>query len=162
MESSEASPAPAGPAAKEWRRFRGLELHQQGWKQKEIAAALGVSPGAVSQWVVRARTHGPEALRHTKGGGPKPKLTAPQWQQLLQEILPQGAGAFGFIGKVWTLPRIATVIFETFGGVRYHPDWLSHKMRSLGWSVQKPETRRHTRQSRTRRVWKPSGKGGLR
>lgn len=31
------------------RRFRAYELHQHGWKQQDIAAALGVTPGAVSQ-----------------------------------------------------------------------------------------------------------------
>jgi predicted transcriptional regulator len=35
---------------REGRRLRAWELQQQGWKQKDIAAALGVTPGAVSQW----------------------------------------------------------------------------------------------------------------
>jgi predicted transcriptional regulator len=38
---------------KDWRearRLRAWQLHEQGWKQKDIAAALGVSEGAVSQW----------------------------------------------------------------------------------------------------------------
>ncbi len=34
---------------KEGRRLRAWELWQQGWKQKDIATALGVSKGAVSQ-----------------------------------------------------------------------------------------------------------------
>ena len=33
---------------REGRRLRAWALHQQGWKQKDIAVALGVSPGAVS------------------------------------------------------------------------------------------------------------------
>jgi transcriptional regulator with XRE-family HTH domain len=32
---------------KEWRRRRAWELSEQGWKQKEIAEALGVTQGAV-------------------------------------------------------------------------------------------------------------------
>jgi len=35
--------------AREWRRHRTWQRKQPGWKQKEIAAALGVSQGAVSQ-----------------------------------------------------------------------------------------------------------------
>jgi predicted transcriptional regulator len=34
---------------KEGRRLRAWELSQQGWKQREIAEALGVSKAAVSQ-----------------------------------------------------------------------------------------------------------------
>ena len=34
---------------REGRRLRAWELHQQGWKQQEIADALGVTQGAVSQ-----------------------------------------------------------------------------------------------------------------
>ncbi|MDB6019248.1 MAG: tnp23 [Pedosphaera sp.] len=36
---------------KEARRWRALELHQEGWSQREIAEALGVTEGAVSQWM---------------------------------------------------------------------------------------------------------------
>ena len=55
------------PLPKNWRegrRLRAWELHEQGWKQKDIAAALGVTEGAVSQWMSRGKTQGPEALRH--------------------------------------------------------------------------------------------------
>jgi DNA-directed RNA polymerase specialized sigma24 family protein len=49
---------------REGRRLRAFELKQQGWKQTEIADALGVSEGAVSQWMKRAREEGGQALRH--------------------------------------------------------------------------------------------------
>ena len=42
--------------------MRALELHRQGWLQRDIAAALGASKGAVSQWLFAARDAGPEAL----------------------------------------------------------------------------------------------------
>jgi predicted transcriptional regulator len=49
-----------------WReggRRRAWELKQQGRKQQDIAAALGVTPGAVSQWLKRAHEQGVDALR---------------------------------------------------------------------------------------------------
>jgi hypothetical protein len=43
---------------REARRFRAWELKRQGWQQRTIAAALGVTPGAVSQWLRRAADRG--------------------------------------------------------------------------------------------------------
>jgi len=40
---------------REGRRRRAWELKQQRWKQQDVAAALGVTPGAVSQWLKRGR-----------------------------------------------------------------------------------------------------------
>ena len=47
---------------KEARRLRAWELVRQGWKQTDVAAALGVTRGAVSQWVSQARQGGVAAL----------------------------------------------------------------------------------------------------
>lgn len=66
------------PLPKDWRegrRLRAWQLYQQGWKQKDIAEALGVTEGAVSQWMRRAKQDGPDALRHQPPPGPQPKLT---------------------------------------------------------------------------------------
>src|SRR5438067_1689547 len=48
---------------REARRLRAWELKQQGWQQRMIAAALGVTPGAVSQWLKRAAAGGGEPPR---------------------------------------------------------------------------------------------------
>ncbi len=52
---------------REGRRLRAFELKERGWKQTEIADALGVSEGAVSQWMKRATEEGVEGLRHKRG-----------------------------------------------------------------------------------------------
>lgn len=72
---------------RESRRLRGWELVQEGWKQKDVARALGVSEGAVSQWVGRAKRGGKEALLHLKPPGAPPRLTREQltqWPKLLR------------------------------------------------------------------------------
>jgi transposase len=104
---------------REARRERAWELQQKGWKQKDIAEALGVSAGAVSQWLKRARENGPEALRRQPRPGALPRLTAGQLAHLL-DLLKRGAEAFGFQGDVWTQPRVVTLIQAEFG-VTYHP-----------------------------------------
>ena len=51
---------------REGRRLRAWDLYQLGWKQNKIAAALGVTPGAVIQWIACGREAGREALRTRK------------------------------------------------------------------------------------------------
>lgn len=111
-------------------------MHEQGWQGKTIAAALGVTAGAVSQWLKRSRIGGREALRSHPPPGPTPKLTDVQ-RAALPAVLAKGAEAYGFVGDVWTTKRIAVVIKRAFG-VSYHPAHVSRLMRQLGWTVQKP------------------------
>lgn len=136
---------------REGRRLRAWELHQQGWSQKRIAEALGVSPGAVSQWIKRGRTGGVEALAtRTPPGAPR-RLTADQRAQL-PALLAKGAEAYGFTGAVWTQARVAAVIEHEFG-VQYHRDSISRLLRSLGWSVQKPTEQATQRDATAVATW---------
>lgn len=121
---------------KEGRRWRAWALAQQGWTQRDIAVALGVTPGAVSQWLKRAREGGVAALRRRRSPGRPPKLTSAQRAQV-PTLLARGAAAFGFRGDLWTASRVAAVI-ETRFGVRYHPTHVSRLLRALGWSPQRP------------------------
>jgi transposase len=120
----------------EGRRLRALELHEQGWLSARIAEALGVTRGAVSQWLKRARDGGREALYHRKPPGGTARLTEAQRAQL-PDLLAKGAEQYGFVGDVWTAPRVATVIRRTFG-VRYHPASVSRLLRRIRWTPQKP------------------------
>jgi transposase len=125
--------------ARDWqekRRERAYELGQLGWKQKEIAEALGVSKGAVSKWLARAKAKGAEALKSHPAPGGQSKLNAEQMASL-PEILGRGAEAYGFRGARWTRARIRQVIEEVFG-VSYHVDHMSYLMDKIGWSQQKP------------------------
>ena len=60
---------------REGRRLRAWELFQMEWRQKSIAEALGVTKGAVSLWVKRAKEGGLESLRHRKPPGAPRRLT---------------------------------------------------------------------------------------
>ena len=124
---------------KEGRRLRALELFEQGWKQVRIAEALGVTRGAVSQWLKRAREGGREALRHRPLPGRQPRLS-PEQRAQVPALLATGAEAYGFIGAVWTTERVATVIAREFG-VHHHPAHVSRILATIGWSLQKPMRR---------------------
>ena len=137
---------------REARRLQAWELSQKGWKQKNIAEALGVSEGAVSQWLKRARAEGVDALRHRKGGGPKPRLKPEQVAQLPQ-LLSQGAEAYGFRGEVWTRARVARVIQQHFG-VTFSLSHVGRLLQQIGWSRQKPIERASQRDEQAIKYWR--------
>lgn len=137
---------------REARRLRAWDLHQQGWKQKDIAQALGVTPGAVSQWMARGRSGGVAALRNRKSPGAPVRLTAAQ-QNAIPALLARGAQAWGFRGDIWTRARVAAVIKRAFN-VAYHPDHVGRILRRLGWSVQKPRERATQRNEQAIAAWR--------
>ncbi len=143
--------APKKADWREERRKRAWTLKEEGWQQQDIAAALGVSEGAVSHWVKRGREGGIEALKAHPPTGVSPRLTAEQKAQI-PELLARGAEAYGFRGDVWTASRVAEVIKRTFG-VRYHRDHVGKLMREAGWSRQKPVERASQRNEEAIKNW---------
>ena len=144
---------------KEWRRLRAWELHQQEWTGRAIATALGVTPGAVSQWLKRGREQGVAALWRRPPPGATPKLTAEQRAQV-PALLARGAEAFGFVGDVWTTKRVATIIRREFG-VRYHPAHVSRLVRALGLSLQRPVRRASQRKDAVITAWEAERRPAL-
>jgi transposase len=137
---------------REGRRLRAFELKERGWKQTQIADALGVTEGAVSQWMKRVREQGVEGLRHKPPPGATPRLSEDE-RAKLPELLAQGAEAHGFRGEVWTCERVATVIRREFG-VSYHPAHVSRLLKALRQSVQKPQRRAEQRDEEAIDNWK--------
>jgi transposase len=127
----------------EGRRFRAWELAQQGWKQCRIAEALGVTEGAVSQWLKRAREGGITALSNRPRPGRVPRLSAEE-QLRVPALLARGAQSFGFVGERWTRERVAEVIWREFG-VRYHPAHISRLLVRWRFTLQKPMRRARQR-----------------
>jgi transposase len=145
----------AGGVPRDWRegrRLRALDLHERGWSGRAIAEALGVTGGAISQWLRRAREGGREALRSRPPPGPTLKLTDEQ-RAALPSLLATGAEAYGFVGDVWTTRRVAVVVKRAFG-VSYHPAHISRLMRQLDWTVQKPLTRATQRDEAKVAAWR--------
>src|SRR6266516_1203183 len=100
------------PKKADWREERrkpAWKLIEAGWRQKDIAVALGVSEGAVRQWLKRGRAGGIEALNAHPPQGVKPRLSAEHKAQL-PPLLAKGAEAYGFRGDVWTASRVTVVI----------------------------------------------------
>jgi transposase len=137
---------------KEARRLQAWRLKQQGWPQRQIAEALGVSEAAVSQWVKRGRDGGPHALRHRPAAGAPRRLAAEQLA-CLPDLLHRGPEAYGFRGQVWTRGRVAAVLRLEFG-VSYHPVHVGRLLKAIRWSPQKPARRARQRDEAAIAYWR--------
>ena len=136
---------------REGRRRRAWELNEQGWKQQDIAAALGVTGGAVSQWLTRAREQGVEALRRHPAPGRPPRLT-PEQRAQLPALVERGPEAYGCRGQVWTCPRAAAVLRRTVGGTS-HPAPVSRLLHAVRHRVQRPVQRAAQRDAAALQAW---------
>ena len=139
-------------AWKEARRLQALALQQKGWKQTQIAEALGVTDGAVSQWFHMADTQDATALLARPRPGRPPELTYGQ-KNLIPDLLSHGAEAYGFRGEVWTCARVAKVIEHEFG-VSYHKAHVSRLLQALDWTPQKPVRRAAQRDEIEIALWR--------
>lgn len=149
------------------RRKRAWSLYKEGWQQKAITKALGVTQGAVCQWIRRGREGGLEALNTPDTKGRPARLSEADQRQLVK-LLAKGAEAFGFRGAVWTNLRVAKVIEREFG-VKFHPAHVSRILKGLNWTPQKPKIRAKQQKPEEIEDWwqtrwpklkkRPSGKG---
>lgn len=137
---------------KEERRKRAWTLYQTGWKQKDIAEALGVTQGAVSQWIKRGKEGGEAGLAEQPKSGAPLRLSAAD-RQKLPGLLERGAESFGFRGDLWTCARVSKLIEGEFG-VKYHPAHVSRILKDLGWTPQKPIRRAKQRKEAEIQHWK--------
>ena len=137
---------------KEKRRLQALRLKQKGWKQTDIAEALGVTEGAVSQWMSRARQEGKEALLRSADAGPDKRLSDED-RQKLPALLRKGPEHYGFRGQVWTRGRVGKVIEREFG-VSYHKTQVGRILDQIGWTLQKPAERASERDEEAIETWR--------
>jgi transposase len=140
------------PKTLDKRRRRAMALLAQGLSLSEVARRVQASVGSVHQWR-QTWAHGGEAALAARPVPGRPRqLTEQQGEQLLQLLL-KGATAYGFPNELWTLKRIATVIWLEFR-VRYHPSHVWKVLRSWQWSGQVPERRAIQRDEQAIAHWK--------
>lgn len=111
----------------------------EGWKQKEVAAFLGVSLRAVGKWVAAYHASGDDGLKAKPRPGATPKLSARRQRSVLS-WLAKSPQAFGYQTDLWTTRRLAEVIERRFG-VRFNSNYLAEWLTRRDHTPQKPETK---------------------
>jgi len=129
-----------GPASElEARRRLAVARVNEGWKQKDVAAFLGVSTRAVAQWVAAYRAAGNDGLRGKPRTGAKPKLSQRREQAVLS-WLARSPKAFGYTTDWWTTRRLAEVIEKRYR-VRFNSNYLAAWLSRRGYSPQEPQVK---------------------
>ena len=120
----------------EVRRRTAVMLRQQGMTVRTVADRVGSVPSSVVRWTQAFERGGERGLDSKPQAGGKARLTASQKDRLRRYLL-AGPSKFGWTTELWTLSRVAKVIFEKFG-VRYHVSHVHRILRVMGFSAQKP------------------------
>jgi transposase len=102
-------------------------------------ATRGIGEFGVSVVANVSSGRGQRGLRPKPTPGRPPRLSEAQKRTLVKRQV-QGPLKAGYRTEVWTLGRIAALIYQEFG-IRYHPSHVWKVLTSLGWSCQKPERR---------------------
>jgi len=139
------------PEELERRRYRAIELLEDGYDAGEVARRVGVDRRSVRRWKAARREGGDQALKARAVPGRPAKLTANQ-KEGLEAALVAGPEAAGFATDLWTCPRVRDLIWKLFR-VRYHADHIGRLLRTLGWSPQRPQRRAVERDEEKIRGW---------
>jgi transposase len=134
-----------------WKRARAVWGYIGGKPVLKLIEELGVVRAAVNQWIRWYDTGGTEALKPRKAPGAAPKLSEQQRTELAT-LIEAGPQASGYIGGVWTGPRIGDLIRTKFG-VRYHNHHVPRLLHQLGFSVQRPRKRLARADKEAQEVW---------
>jgi len=137
---------------REFRRKRAIDLLKKGWKQDQIAEALGVSQGAISQWKSRYEKEGSGCWRDKTIPGAPSRLGSKE-ERLLGVIITKGAQAYGFQGDFWTHKRVSRVIKEEFNE-ELSPKQCGRILRKLNFTRQKPQKRSYYQNQEKVDYWK--------
>jgi transposase len=122
-----------------WRRARAVWGYINGKSVLKLVEELDVVRASANNWIRWYDAGGTEALKPRKAPGAAPKLSEDQRAEL-ETLIEAGPQAAGYMGGVWTGPRIGDLIRKRFG-VRYHNHHVPRLLHQLGFSVQRPRKR---------------------
>lgn len=135
----------------ERQRLRAITALQKGYRTRQVAEIVGVSPRSVQRWEQAFREKGKKGLLARPHPGKSSKLSEKQKEVLIKELL-KGAQVHGYPTDLWTGPRIAHLIQRKFG-TSYHPRYVPQMLGSMRWSCQRPEGQPLERNQKGVRRW---------
>ncbi|MEW6741933.1 MAG: helix-turn-helix domain-containing protein [Planctomycetota bacterium] len=130
----------------EWlaqRRQDAAKLFRRGIKLVEVSRRLQVSLATVHSWRRIWQEHGSRGLRQARPPG-RPSRLGPDQLAKIEQALLLGARHHGYPSDSWTLQRVGEVITK-ITRVKFHPSYVWHILRNMGWSLRWWASHRHRR-----------------
>jgi transposase len=147
------------PKELEQLRLVAARMFEMQIEPKKVAKAVNRDVQTVRHWRRVWLKTGVEGLRAKPHPGRAAKLSAGQWDSVLQMLL-RGPKEHGYDAYLWTTSLMARLIHEKFG-VDYHHDYVGEMLHKLGWSCQKPTKRARERDEAAIALWKHQTWPGL-
>jgi transposase len=135
----------------ERRRLQAVALAKEGLSAAEIGRRLSVDPRTVRRWKAAFRESGKVGLKTKRAPGAPCRMTVRQRQDLTRRLI-RGALSEDFTSDLWTCRRVAQLIEQRYG-VTYHVAHLPKLLKSLGFTVQKPERQARERDANAIGHW---------
>ena len=123
------------------RWFAAYEAKRLGWGGKKLVSLItGLSRVTIMRGqreLDKGLKERPAGRARLPGGGRHPKLTEAQLKRL-EDLLSEGATAYGWQNNLWTAKRVAQVIRKELGEDLCIPSVRKVLNERLGWTLQKP------------------------
>ncbi len=133
----------------ERRRFRAVQLMEEGIPRNLLARVLDVSAASLSRWRKLADSGMLTAKPHVG----RPQRLSDDDCRELERLLLKGATSYGWLNDLWTAARISRLILDNFG-VKYHRAHISRIMRyRLNWTCQRPVNHHEDRDDKAVARW---------
>jgi transposase len=130
------------------RRLEARRLLDEDVAQAEVARRLKVSRQSVSRWAEQSRRE----LAKVKRQG-RPSGLGESARTKLRAALLAGPQAAGFVGELWTVPRVRQLIVQRFGH-RFSQVHVWRLLGQLDFSPQRPVGRARERDEAKIADWK--------
>lgn len=118
-------------------RKRAVMSVQNGQSPEVVALSIGVSRGAIYNWLSLYRHGGWDALNANKRGGRPPKLNAKALAWIYRIIATKDPRQMKFPFALWTLKMIGQLIEQRFG-IKLSKASISRLLAQLGITPQRP------------------------
>ena len=132
-----------------------MRLLDQGWTQRRVSQAAGVSERTVRQWVSHRREHGLKALVRDERGralGQGRTLSAAQEKVIRRQITDQTPDQLKLPFALWTRKAVGQLVWRRYG-LRLPVRTLGEYLKRWGFTVQKPVQKALEQQPAAVRRW---------
>jgi transposase len=122
--------------ARVWRRYRALELLDDGQAPGAVAKVLGCCLSSIYNWMVAWRRDGLVGLAERRhAGGPRRLAGAPEEQ--LDALLASDPQAAGYRASGWTAPLLRAELAKT--GTAVSERTIRRALHRRGWRWKRPK-----------------------